>query len=242
MNVLFTGGSGLLGTEVRKLRPGWEYPVHESLCLDAQQPLSESVYYEINRFRATGDLDCVVHAAAITSPPRVDADPSRALQVNIIGTSWVVDAVASRGIRLVYISTDYVFRGDRGSYAEEDELHPVNKYAWSKLGGECAVRMYDRGLIVRGSFGPVPFPYPKAFVDQWTTRLPVPEFSRRLVAIVEHDPPLTGVVHIGDVRRTVYDYANGILNSGHVGPIHRCDVPFAVPRDTSLISTRKDLL
>jgi dTDP-4-dehydrorhamnose reductase len=164
-----------------------------------------------------------------------------AVDSNIIGTCKAVMIASGKGIPIVYVSTDYVFRGDRGNYAEEDDMHPVNKYAWSKLGGECAVRMYDKGLIVRGSFGPVPFPYPKAFVDQWTTRLPVAEFARRLVAIVEHDPQLTGVVHIGDVRRTVYDYANGIPKTAPVDPLRRCDVSFAVPRDTSLISTRKDL-
>lgn len=229
MNVLFTGGSGLLGSEVRKLRPGWQYPTHER--------------FDIGKLDIRG-MPCVnviVHAAAVTSPPRIDKYPMHAAWINILGTVGIVQYAQSVKARLVYISTDYVFRGDRGNYAEEDDLHPVNKYAWSKLGGECAVRMYDRGLIVRGSFGPVPFPYPKAFVDQWTTRLPVAEFARRLVAIVEHDPPLTGVVHIGDVRRTVYDYANGIPKTAPVEPLRRSDVSFAVPRDTSLISTRKDL-
>jgi dTDP-4-dehydrorhamnose reductase len=183
----------------------------------------------------------IVHAAAVTSPPRVDEAPGIAVRANICGTANVVELARDMDARLVYVSTDYVFRGDQGNYAEEDELHPVNKYAWSKLGGECAVRMYDRGLIVRGSFGPVPFPYPKAFVDQWTTRLPVTEFARRLVEIVEHDPPLFGVVHVAGPRWSVYEYANGIPNNGSVGPMHRCDVPFAVPRDTSLILTRKDL-
>jgi len=42
------------------------------------------------------------------------------------------------------VTIDYVFRGDRGNYQEEDSLYFVNKYVRSKLGGECAVRMYDK--------------------------------------------------------------------------------------------------
>ena len=88
----------------------------------------------------------------------------------------------------------------RGGYREEDELHPVNKYAWSKLGGECAVRLYDRSLIVRTSFGPDVFPYERAFVDQWTSRESVSVVARKLVELV--DSERTGVVHVGGPRRT----------------------------------------
>ena len=111
----------------------------------------------------------------------------------------------------------------------------MNKYAWSKLGGECAVRMYDKGLIVRGSFGAVPFPYDKAFVDQYTTRVPVTEFARRLVELVEQDPPQYGVVHIAGKRQTVFDYAKMVSPEKEIGPLRRDEVSFAVPYDTSLL-------
>jgi dTDP-4-dehydrorhamnose reductase len=227
MNVLFTGGSGLLGSEVRKLRPGWQYPTHMRLDV-------------ADVYASWPECDVIVHAAAFTSPPRCDCDPVAAVDSNIIGTCKAVMIASGKGIPIVYVSTDYVFRGDRGNYAEEDDLHPVNKYAWSKLGGECAVRMYDKGLIVRGSFGPVPFPYQKAFADQWTSRIPVDKFARRLVSIVEHDPPLFGVVHIARYARTVIEYARTVSPQAEIEPIPRSEVPFAVPRDTSLISTRKD--
>ncbi len=58
-----------------------------------------------------------------------------------------------------------MLKGDQGNYKETDPVYPVNKYAWSKLGGECAVRMYDKSLIIRTTFGPNVFPYQKAFVD-----------------------------------------------------------------------------
>jgi len=222
MNVLFTGGSGLLGTEVKKLRPGWLYPTHEEFEIRGGE-------FPVAPF------DTVVHAAAHTSPPLVDKDPIAAMATNIEGTCKIAMWCWWMQARLIYISTDYVFPGDKGGYWPEDSLHPVNKYAWSKLGGECAVRMYDKGLIVRGSFGPVPFPYDKAFVDQYTSRVPVTEFARRLVELVEREPPLFGVAHIAGPRRTVYEYAKSVSPDKEIGELKRGDVPFVVPYDTSLV-------
>jgi dTDP-4-dehydrorhamnose reductase len=72
----------------------------------------------------------------------------KALEINIVGTANVVKLCMSYGMKLIFIWTDYVFRGERGLYREEDPLHPVNKYAWSKLGGECAVRRYHNSVIM----------------------------------------------------------------------------------------------
>lgn len=223
MKVLFTGGSGLLGREVRKMRPDWLYPSHKEL--DVTKPV----------LGGWPMVDVIVHAAAMTSPPAVDKTPCAATWSNISGTAFVAYHAEACNARLVYISTDYVFRGTVGDYLPQHSVHPVNKYAWSKLGGECAVRMYDKGLIVRGSFGPVPFPYDKAFVDQYTTRVPVTEFARRLVELVERDPPVYGVVHIAGKKQTVYEYAKMVSPEKEICKLRRDDVSFAVPYDTSLL-------
>jgi dTDP-4-dehydrorhamnose reductase len=66
--------------------------------------------------------------------------PDASIKNNIIGTSNVVLACIEYNIKLIYISTDYVYPCTEGNYSEEDPLLPVNEYAWSKLGGECAVK------------------------------------------------------------------------------------------------------
>lgn len=221
---LFTGGSGLLGSEMRKIAPEFLYPSSKEFNV-VDYPGMES-YLDAHY------VDVLIHAAALTSPPRVDSSPMKALDSNIIGTANVVKSCFARNIRLIYISTDYVFKGDRGNYAESDELLPVNRYAWSKLGGECAVRMYDNSLIVRTSFGPVPFPYPKAFVDQWTSRETVTTIARKLIPLV--DSPVCGVLHVGGDRRTVYEYATSDAGGENIGELRTEQVGFAVPKDTSL--------
>ena len=222
--VLFTGGSGLLGREMRPLMPAAQYPTSSEL------DVSDAAALEAYAREHTVGL--VVHAAAFTSPPRIDEEPLRALESNIIGTANVVRLCASLGCRLVYISTDYVFKGDAGPYREDDPVLPVNKYAWSKLGGECAVRLYDRALIVRTSFGPNEFPFPKAFVDQWTSRESVSVIARKLRDVILSD--VTGVLHVGGPRRTVMEYARSLDESKQIGELSIHDVGFAVPADTSL--------
>jgi dTDP-4-dehydrorhamnose reductase len=226
--MIFTGGSGLLGRAVRGLL--------EEACFPAASEFNVLDYDQMDRFVRAGEYSGLVHAAAFTSPPRIDQDPVRALETNIVGTANVVRLCATHNLHLVYISTDYVFRGDRGSYREDDELHPVNKYAWSKLGGECAVRLYDRSLIIRTSFGPDVFPYPAAFEDQWTSRQPVTQAARQIVEAVRRD--LTGVIHIGGPRRTVLEYARSLDSGQTIKAISTRDVNFPVPKDTSLDSSR----
>jgi dTDP-4-dehydrorhamnose reductase len=222
--VIFTGGSGLLGSQFRKIAPQFLYPSAEDFNV--------TNYPQMEQYAQANGCAQVIHAAAFTSPPAVDKDPVKALEVNIIGTANVVKLCIKFRSRLMYICTDYVFRGDKGRYSEDDPVHPVNRYAWSKLGGECAARLYDQSLIVRTTFGPDRFPYDRAFVDQWTSREPVSVIARKLVALAGTDA--LGVVHVGGERRTVHQYARSLDAARNIGELSVKDVPFKVPVDTSL--------
>lgn len=222
--ILFTGGSGLLGSEMRKLLP--------EACYPSSTEFDVTNFAQMDAYLRGAPFAAIVHAAAFTSPPKVDKEPARALDVNIIGTANVARLCVAHGLKLVYISTDYVFEGNQGNYREEDPVHPVNKYAWSKLGGECAVRMIDHSLIVRTTFGPNVFPYEKAFVDQWTSRESVRQIAAKLVRLLEHD--VIGVIHLGGPRRTVYEYACSLDPGQPIQKLSIHDVSFRVPVDTSL--------
>jgi dTDP-4-dehydrorhamnose reductase len=231
--ILFTGGSGLLGKEVKKLLHKADYPTKDSF------DITNNV--QMNKYLQIKEIDCIVHAAAFTSPPKINQDPLKAVLTNIIGTANIVSICMEKKIRLIYISTDYVFHGDAGNYREEDPILPVNKYAWSKLGGECAVQLYDQSLIIRTSFGENQFPYPKAFKDQWTSRLPVSQFASYLVKIIFTDA--TGILHVGGDRKSVYEYAKSISPEKEIGELSVNEVSFNVPIDTSLdISKFKSLI
>jgi len=222
--ILVTGGSGLLGRELHKLISRANYPSHRNFDVND--------FPQIEQYLNKCRIKILIHLAAITSPPTVDEIPLGAMYTNITGTTKIVDLCATFNTKLIYISTDYVFSGLDGNYNEYSPINPVNKYAWSKLGGECAVRMYDNSLIIRTSFGPNKFPYEKAFTDQWTSRQSVSIIARKIVRIIKEKPDLTGIIHIGGDRKTVYEYARE--SKPDVGRLKRADVDFKVPRDTSL--------
>lgn len=222
--ILYTGGTGLLGKELQQLMPDAFFPSHTEFDV--------TDYSQMLEFLQKKEIQVLIHGAAYTSPPRVDKDPMGALETNIIGTANIVKLCFLYGIRLVYLSTDYVFNGEQGNYSEEDSVFPVNKYAWSKLGGECAVRMYDNSLIIRTSFGAIPFPYPKAFVDQFTSRESVKIFAKKLVEILKSD--LTGTLHVGGSRQTTYEYAKSLNPHQSIEGLRTTDVNFRIPKDTSL--------
>ena len=230
--VLVTGGSGLLGQELVKRLPLALFPTSTDFNVVD--------YDQMARYDGLKRVMTVLHAAAFTSPPKVDQDPVTAIRTNIVGTANVTRLCSERNLKMVYVSTDYVFRGDQGQYAEEDSVYAVNKYAWSKLGGECAVRMYDNALIIRASFGPKIFPYEKAFADQWTSRESVDVIADAIVTCLESH--VTGVIHLGGKRRTVLEYARQLDATRDIQPLLIEDVSFAVPRDTSLDVSRFEQL
>ena len=226
--IICTGGSGLLGSELGKILPDINYP--------SSQEFNITNYDQMKAYLKSNSCELIIHAAACASPPLVDKDPLTALETNIYGTCNIVKLCMEFDIRLVYISTDYVFKGDRGNYKEDDSVCPVNKYAWSKLGGECAVRMYDKSLIIRTTFGPNEFPYDKAFTDQWTSRESVSVIAGKISKVINE--PLTGIIHIGGERKTVFEYARSLDHDKNIGKLSIDDVSFNVPVDTSLNCAR----
>ncbi len=226
--ILLTGGSGLLGDELLNIYSDLIAPNHREFDI--------TNYSQMCEYINSLNIDIIIHAAAFTSPPLIDIDPMKAVNANIIGTSNIVLISSFFKIRLIYISTDYVFKGNKGNYEENDELFPQNLYAWSKLGGECAVRMYSNSLIIRTSFCESIFPYDKAFVDQYTSRDSV-DVIAPIILKLSKMKDIRGIVHIGTERKSVKELAIK-LGKTDVGDLLIKDVSFHVPKDTSL-NTRK---
>ena len=222
MHILLIGGSGHLGKELQILEPQIAAPPRGEL--DVTSP--DSVEASIDKYKP----NIVIHAAAETDNLLIEADPTNAIQVNIKGTANVALACLKARVRLVYLSTDYVYKGDRGNYQEQDEILPANPYAWTKLGGEASVRLVPNHLIIRTSFGVDRFPYEVAFQDKWTSK----DYIDRIAPMVLKAAvsPITGILNIGTARKTLFDHASE--RNSRVKPIPLGDSAFITPYDTSL--------
>lgn len=147
MKYLFTGGSGMLGQELKQYFPDAEFPTREEFDYEN----SNDVAMLYNR-EAFGGIDVIVHMGAFTNTVECETQPFVAISNNIQGTTDIAKVCCYHDIKLVYISTDYVFDGQQGPYAPYSPMRPFNNYGWSKLGGECAVHMVPYHLIIRTSF------------------------------------------------------------------------------------------
>ncbi|MFC4769948.1 dTDP-4-dehydrorhamnose reductase [Effusibacillus consociatus] len=152
MKVLITGAGGQLGSDLSLLLKidSKRYEVFPF----AREELDITNYQHVDQILQEVQPDVVVHTAAYTKVDQAEEDAEAAYLVNAVGTRNV--AVASEKVRakLVYISTDYVFDGKKGSpYTEFDSPNPVNVYGKSKLIGEEFVKAFSsRYFIVRTSW------------------------------------------------------------------------------------------
>jgi len=222
LRILLTGGSGLLGSELTKLAADIIAPSRADLDITDRYAVSACV--------ASHNPDTIIHAAAITNNRDVEDDPTEAVDVNIIGTANIALACLKRRTRLVYLSTDYVYKGDKGNYSEADEIHPFNLYAWTKLGGETSVSTIPNHLIIRTSFGADKFEYDAAFTDKWTSKDYVDVIAPQILEAARS--PLTGLLNIGSERRSMHNYAQ--LRNPSVKGMRMNESAHSSPVDSSL--------
>jgi dTDP-4-dehydrorhamnose reductase len=76
------------------------------------------------------------------------------------------------------------------------------------------------------------FPFEKAFTDQWTSRESVASIAKKISVIAQTD--LTGTVHVGGRRKTVFEYAKSLDELKDIKPLSINEMSFKVPQDTSL--------
>lgn len=222
MKIILIGGSGLLGSELRKLDHEIIAPTSAQLNIHDVEKITEFLFHY--------STNIIINAAAIKDNRSIEQDPREAIHTNIIGAAFLSHACISKSIRYVYISTDYVYRGDRGNYLETDEVYPANAYAWTKLGGECSARMVKNHLIIRTSFGADMFDYPTAFSDKWSSKDYVDVIAPMILEAAKS--PLTGVLNIGTDRKTIYSHAHE--RNANVNSVKLSDTSHNTPYDTSL--------
>jgi dTDP-4-dehydrorhamnose reductase len=154
--ILVTGGNGLLGIKLLAeaegkcrlasvdLQTGPLFPFSGMEYVQADITDAESLRAAAIRTRP----DCVIHAAAYTDVDRCEREREACRRVNATGTENMASFCRSQGIKLIYLSTDYIFDGKQGPYSEEDEPHPVSHYGMTKLEGETAVRRLLEDYII----------------------------------------------------------------------------------------------
>jgi dTDP-4-dehydrorhamnose reductase len=85
----------------------------------------------------------IINAAAAADVDWCEAHREEAWKINVVGVENLIEATRKVGARLIHISTDYVFDGAHGPYAEEDRPNPISYYGKTKLASENAIRIAE---------------------------------------------------------------------------------------------------
>ncbi|HEX4849728.1 MAG TPA: NAD(P)-dependent oxidoreductase, partial [Puia sp.] len=151
MKILITGANGLLGQHLTKLlldngdfviatgkgESRLPFVAHPGLIY---KPLDISNIEDAASIFSSHHPDVVIHAAALTQVDYCQLNMDEAYEINVRGTSKMLEYAVSNCRHFIYISTDFVFDGNKGNYKEEDETGPVNYYGKTKLEAEILVK------------------------------------------------------------------------------------------------------
>jgi dTDP-4-dehydrorhamnose reductase len=258
--MLITGGSGYLGRWVAELaRESWKVTAtfnSEPADLDGVDWVQLDVRDGAAVAALVGELgpDVIVHTAALNPGQGNDFEA-----VNVTGTANVADAAAAAGARLIHVSTDMVFDGQRGGYVEDDPIRPLTDYGRTKAMAEQAVAdsnaaavivrtslIYGwRPTIARAAQWMIDTLDRREIVRLWSDEIRCPIWVESLAgALVElADLDYTGPLHVaGGERMSRYDFGCALLRFHHVdrGPVFSVPVPrdHLRPRDCTLDSSR----
>ena len=146
----------------------------------------------------------ILHLAGLSRPMKMhENDIGKSIDLNIIGTSNLVKEASKLDIKIIYLSTSYVYPGKKGNYKEEDALKPWNNYSWSKLGGECAVHMYKNSLIIRLCMTEKPFIHKQAYANVKSNFIFQEDAAKLILKVLNKK----GIINVGGTSKTVYDFA-----------------------------------
>jgi len=196
--IVITGGTGRFGLHLFNLK------TKHKLYFPKKSELNILKTATISNYLKKIKPNILIHLAGLSRPMKEhDENITKSIKLNIIGTANIVNICSELDIKLIYFSTNYVYPGKTGNYKETSPIFPVNKYAWSKLGGEAAVQLYDNSLILRVCMTEKPFVHKKAFSNIKTSFMYHDEVASILFKILDKK----GIINIGGKSRYIYDFA-----------------------------------
>ena len=202
MKIFITGGTGALGTSLKKVFPEAFFPTRKEMDITN----AASVKKTILGYKP----EVLIHTAALVNIRECEENKEKAQKVNVEGTQNIVNALKklNNNCYLVYMSTACVFAGENEKfYTEDDEPDPKNYYSLTKLEGEGVVKQYENTGIIRTNFVPKEqWRYPKAFTDRFGTYLFADGVAKGIFEVVEKREK--GIIHIvGDKRMSMCELA-----------------------------------
>ena len=231
--ILLTGVTGTLGSTLKPLLEEAGYnvlaPTREDMPVDCMISVGE--------FGRYNNFDLILHCAAYTDVKGAEKKKNKVkvISSNIYGVENL-KVIANRQLpkaKMVYISTDYGYRGDVGEYTVKSPTVPCTFYGWSKLAGESFMEPED--LIIRTSFckrgtwGNSKAQLSKVFKDIYTSKDWVDVIAPKIVKSIKRK----GLIQIGTERKSLEDLAREDYPEVEVMDSSEVKLGYEYPKDCS---------
>lgn len=159
MKILITGANGFLGYYIAEQLLAKKYSVIATGKGECRLPFTHDLNFQWVTMDFTDPFsihdvfekikpDVVIHSGAMSKPDECEKDQMKAYLVNVEGTVQLLINSEDLKSFFVFLSTDFVFDGERGMYKEEDAVGPVNYYGRTKLEAEEAVKEYEHDWAI----------------------------------------------------------------------------------------------
>jgi dTDP-4-dehydrorhamnose reductase len=263
LKILITGASGLLGQKIAQTALENGHDVHStynehSALLGNPIKLDLTNQNQVLKIINTLKPEAIIHTAAYTNVDDCETNQGIAWKINAEATKNMAEASSKISAHLTYVSTDYVFDGEKGCYREEDQANPISHYGYTKLKGEEIIKEHaTKWCITRPSvlYGWLSHKQNfatwlinnlnqkkevKILKDQYISPTLNTNLAEMLLEIAERN--MTGTLHTaGATRVSRHEFALKLaevfnLNIDLVKPAKMNEMPWRArrPRDSSL--------
>jgi dTDP-4-dehydrorhamnose reductase len=216
-------GDGLLGTELVK-QTGWDCISRKKDNFDIRDYNSYSNFFLENydsvawwpKYKTI--INCIANTNTYSNNKELHWD------INYKSVIELTNFCKKWDIKLVHISTDYVYTNSIANASENDiPIHGNNWYSYTKLLGDSYVQLNENNLVLRGTHKKRPFPYDKAWIDQIGNFDYVDIMANLIKQLINKE--VTGLYNVGTELKTMLDLA------GNVKPDF---APINVPKNVSM--------
>tara|TARA_B100000767_G_scaffold97378_1_gene93468 strand:+ start:923 stop:1615 length:693 start_codon:yes stop_codon:yes gene_type:complete len=198
LKILVTGSDGRFGKILKKFKS------KKNFVFKNKKELNILSVSSIKKCLKKNKPDYILHLAGLSRPMSIhEKDIVKSINLNIIGTSNIVKEASLLNIKVIYLSTSYVYPGTKGNYKEQDAVKPWNNYSWSKLGGECAVQMYRKSLIIRLCMTEKPFIHKSAYANVKSNFIFQEDAAKLILKVINKK----GIINIGGPSQTIFNFA-----------------------------------
>lgn len=250
MRILVTGAAGQLGNELHNVleqnKPGITLytDIHDLDLTDAAA---------VRKYIVDNEISHIVNCAAFTAVDKAEQEPAICAKVNTDAVKNIAEVAADYGVKVIQISTDYVFDGTAHlPYRESDKVNPISTYGTTKRKGEMVLlSMSPDAVIIRTAW--LYSPYGNNFVktmlrlgaerselgvvcDQIGTPTYARDLAEAIYAILTARQWVPGIYHFSDEGAcSWYDFTKAIhriagITGCNVKPIMTDDYPTAAAR------------